>query len=209
MSARVIADMQPYSNHVNVVQASGRDVVEWLEKGCAVYNQLFAGGTGQFLHDRDAPTYNREAIYGLSYAVDLSQPARYAVDGSLINPQARRVSNICRHGVQIAPEQEFLLVTNDYRGGGGGNFPGAGQGRVVEIAPARVRDVLAQHIAETSGVRDAKLETWHLHKMPGVKAMFDTGPGALGYFDISGLPMRSLGVVDGGFVRYELDMARL
>ncbi|WP_294226473.1 bifunctional 2',3'-cyclic-nucleotide 2'-phosphodiesterase/3'-nucleotidase [uncultured Shimia sp.] len=209
VSARVIADMQPYSNHVNVVQTRGRDVVEWLEKGCAVYNQLFAGETGQFLHDRDTPTYNREAIYGLSYAVDLSEPARYAVDGSLINPQARRVSNICWRGVQIAPEQEFLLVTNDYRGGGGGNFPGAGRGRVVEIAPARVRDVLAQHIAEYSGERDAKLDTWHLRQMPDVTAMFDTGPGSAAVLGIAGLPLRSLGAVDGGFVRYELDMARL
>ncbi|MFY0662188.1 MAG: bifunctional 2',3'-cyclic-nucleotide 2'-phosphodiesterase/3'-nucleotidase [Shimia sp.] len=209
VSARVIADMQPYSNHVSVVQTCGRDIVEWLEKGCAVYNQLFAGEEDQFLYDRDTPTYNREAIYGLSYTVDLSQPARYAMDGSLINPQARRVGNICWRGVQIAPSQDFLLVTNDYRGGGGGNFPAMGQGQVVEIAPARVRDVLAQHIAETSGRRDETLETWQLHRMQGVKAVFDTGPGAAAYLELAGLPMRRLGAVEGGFARFELDMARL
>ncbi len=209
VSARVIADMQPYSNHISVVQTCGRDVVEWLEKGCAVYNQLLPLGEAQFLYDRDTPTYNREAIYGLSYAVDLSQPARYAMDGSLINPQARRVNNICWRGVQIAPEQEFLLVTNDYRGGGGGNFPAIGQGRAVEMAPARVRDVLAWHIAETSGQRDMKLETWHLHRLEGVRAVFDTGPGAAAFQEMSSLPMRSLGEVPGGFDRYELDMARL
>ncbi|WP_299425497.1 bifunctional 2',3'-cyclic-nucleotide 2'-phosphodiesterase/3'-nucleotidase [uncultured Shimia sp.] len=209
VSARVIADMQPYSNHVSVIQTCGRDVVEWLEKGCAVYNQLFAGEEGQFLYDRDTPTYNREAIYGLSYTVDLSQPARYAMDGSLINPQARRVGDICWRGVQIAPSQDFLLVTNDYRGGGGGNFPAMGQERAVEIAPARVRDILAQHIAETSGQRDETLETWQLHRMKGVKAVFDTGPGAAAYLDLAGLPMRRLGAVEGGFARFELDMARL
>jgi len=209
VSARVIADMQPYSNHVSIVQTCGRDVVEWLEKGCAVYNQLFAGGQGQFLYDRDALTYNREAIYGLSYTVDLSQPARYGMDGSLINPQARRVGNICWRGVQIAPEQEFLLVTNDYRGGGGGNFPAISQGHVLEIAPTRVRDVLAQHIAETSGRRDETLATWRLQAIPGVKAMFDTGPGAVTYLDLVTLPIRGLGEVDGGFARFELDMTQL
>ncbi len=209
VSARVIADMQPYSNHVSVIRTCGRDVVEWLEKGCAVYNQLFVGETGQFLYDRDTPTYNREAIYGLSYTVDLSQPARYAMDGSLINSQARRVGNICWRGLQIAPEQEFLLVTNDYRGGGGGNFPAVAQGHVVEIAPARVRDVLAKHIAETSGRRDETLATWRLHSMPGVKALFDTGPGAAAYVDLAALPMRALGEVDGGFARFELDMEQL
>lgn len=209
VSARVIADIQPYSNHVSVVQTCGRDVVEWLEKGCAVYNQLFTGEEGQFLYDRDTPTYNREAIYGLSYTVDLSQPARYAMDGSLVNPQARRVGNISWRGLQIAPEQEFLLVTNDYRGGGGGNFPALGRGHAVEIAPARVRDVLAQHIAETSGQQDKALATWRLHDMPGVKAMFDTGPGAAALFDDAALPMTSLGEVEGGFIRYELDMGRL
>ncbi|NKW91730.1 bifunctional 2',3'-cyclic-nucleotide 2'-phosphodiesterase/3'-nucleotidase [Rhodobacteraceae bacterium R_SAG9] len=209
VSARVVADMQPYSNHVSVIRTCGRDVVEWLEKGCAVYNQLFTGEEGQFLYDRDTPTYNREAIYGLSYTVDLSQPARYAMDGSLINPQARRVGNICWRGVQIAPEQEFLLVTNDYRGGGGGNFPAVSQGYAVEIAPARVRDVLAQHIAKTSGRRDESLATWRLHAMPGVTALFDTGPGAAAYVELAALPMRALGAVDGGFARFELDMAQL
>ncbi len=209
VSARMIADIQPYSNHVSVIRTCGRDVVEWLEKGCAVYNQLFAGEEGQFLYDRDTPTYNREAIYGLSYTVDLSYPARYAMDGSLINPQARRVGNICWRGVQIAPEQEFLLVTNDYRGGGGGNFPAVSQGHVVEIAPARVRDVLAQHIAESSGKRDASLATWRLHAMPGVKALFDTGPGAATYVGLAALPMRALGEVDGGFTRFELNMGQL
>ncbi|MBO6897833.1 MAG: bifunctional 2',3'-cyclic-nucleotide 2'-phosphodiesterase/3'-nucleotidase [Shimia sp.] len=209
VSARVVADMQPYSNHVSIIQTCGRDVVEWLEKGCAVYNQLFAGEQEQFLYDRDALTYNREAIYGLSYTVDLSQPARYGMDGSLINPQARRVGNICWRGVQIAPEQEFLLVTNDYRGGGGGNFPAVAQGHVVEIAPARVRDVLAQHIAETSGRRDEALATWRLQAIPGVKALFDTGPGAVKYVDLVTLPLRHLGEVDGGFARFELDMGQL
>lgn len=209
VSARVIADMQPYSNHVSIIQTCGRDVVEWLEKGCAVYNQLFTGEQGQFLYDRDALTYNREAIYGLSYTVDLSQPARYGMDGSLINPQARRVGNVCWRGVQIAPEQEFLLVTNDYRGGGGGNFPAVAQGRVVEIAPARVRDVLAQHIAETSGRRDEALATWRLRAIPGVKALFDTGPGAVNYVDMVTMPLRDLGKVDGGFARFELDMGQL
>ncbi len=209
VSARMIADMQPYSNHVSVIRTCGRDVVEWLEKGCAVYNQLFAGVEGQFLYDRDTPTYNREAIYGLSYTVDLSHPARYAMDGSLINRQARRVGNICWRGVQIAPEQEFLLVTNDYRGGGGGNFPAVSQGYAVVIAPARVRDVLARHIAETSGRRDEALATWRLHPMPGVKALFDTGPGAAAYVDLAALPMRALGEVDGGFARFELDMGQL
>jgi len=209
VTARVIADMQPFSNHISVFQTCGRDVVEWLEKGCAVYNQLSVGEAGQFLYDRETPTYNREAIYGLSYSVDLSQPARYAMDGSLINPQARRIGNICWKGVQIAPEQEFLLVTNDYRGGGGGNFPAVEHGRVVEVEPTRVRDVLARHIAETSGRRDTTLETWCLHPMSGVKALFDTGPGALAYIDRAGLPIRVLEDVEGGFMRFELDMAHL
>lgn len=209
VSTRVIADMQPYSNHISVVKLKGRDVAEWLEKGCAVYNQLVPGIDGQFLHDIDAPTYNREAIYGLSYLVDLSQPARYAMDGTLINPKARRVIDLAWRGIQIAPEQDFLLATNDYRGGGGGNFPVAAGAQVVPIPAARVRDVLADHIAATSGRRDPLADTWRLRPLADVTAFFDTGPGAAAYSEYAKLPARSVGKVAGGFERYALDLGKL
>ncbi len=209
VSLRALSDMQPYANHISVVQLKGRDVVEWLEKGCAVYNQLLPGRDGQFLYDRDAPTYNREVIYGLSYGVDLSQPARYAMDGSLINPQARRVVGIRHGGVDIAPDQDFLLVTNDYRGGGGGNFPAIESSHGIEIPPAKVRDVLAEHIRATSGQRDDTLDTWHLRPLPQTRAVFDTGPGALPFFEVAHLPLINKGTSSGGFLRVELNMAEL
>ncbi|CUH52401.1 bifunctional 2',3'-cyclic-nucleotide 2'-phosphodiesterase/3'-nucleotidase [Shimia marina] len=209
VSVRAVSDMQPYSNHISVVEVAGRDVVEWLEKACSLYNQLRPEELSQSLFDSDAATYNREAIYGLSYTVDLSKPARYASDGSLINPQSRRISNVSLKGIQISPDQAFLLVTNDYRGGGGGNFLSLDQAKEINVPPIRVRDVLTRHIARTSGRQNRALETWRFKPLAQTAAVFETGPGAAAYLEDAGLPLVFLGPGERGFDRYRMDFAAL
>ncbi|MFY0617317.1 bifunctional 2',3'-cyclic-nucleotide 2'-phosphodiesterase/3'-nucleotidase [Shimia sp.] len=204
MSARVVEDIQPYSNHICLYDVSGSHVMEWLEKGFSVYNQMRVGVQGQFLHDRDAPTYNREAIYGLSYLVDLSQPARYGLDGEVSNPQARRIADVTWRGAPIAPDQRFLLATNDYRGGGGGNFPMIQTADEIDVGSASVRDILEQHIARTTAEQEQKLDTWKMKSLANTTAFFETGPGAGAYLKRGGMPIDRVGPAVGGFERYQL-----
>lgn len=209
VSLRNVDDIQPYANHVKVVEVAGRDVAEWLEKGFSVYNQLFPDRPDQFLYDPDAPTYNRETIYGLTYRVDLSKPARYAPDGELRDLSARRICNICCRGLQIGPDQRFLLVTNDYRGGGGGKFPGMGYARELPVRHARVRDLLRHHITLNSGRKETDLGSWQFKRLEGVKALFDTGPGAVRYLGIANMPIEPVAFAKGGFDRYRIDFGAL
>lgn len=209
VSARAVADIQPFSNHLSVVQMRGADVLEWLEKGVSVYNQLFPNVPEQFLFDRDTPTYNREAVYGLSYDVDLMQPARYAADGTCINPHARRVTNAKWRGYSVTADHPYLVVTNDYRGGGGGHFPMLGAERVLDLPTARLRDVVTDYISGQLGPRPNGLSSWRLRALPEVSAQFDTSAKAAPYLVATGLPLTPVGDVDNGFARYRLNMAAL
>lgn len=206
VESRAVEDMQPYSNYISLLRLTGAQILEWLEVSASLYNQMVPGAPEQMLFDRDAPAYNREAVYGLSYAVDVSQPARYGKEGGMIDDQARRVRDVTYQSEPLRHDQEFLLITNDYRGGGGGNFPILGPDRVVPVQPVRVRDVLSWHLENTSGRPDPEVASWRLHPLPGVQAMFDTGAGAKAYVQQSGLAVSPVGAVDNGFWRYRIDL---
>ncbi len=209
VSTRAVADMQPFSNHLSVVQMRGAEVLEWLEKGVSIYNQMRPDAAAQFLFDRDTPTYNREAVYGLAYDVDLAQPARYAADGRRVDAHARRVINATWQGQAVAADHAFLLVTNDYRGGGGGHFPMLGAERVLDLPTARLRDVVADYVSGALPSPPQALPSWRLRALPDVAALFDTSAKAAPYLAATGLPITPVGAVDNGFVRYQLNMAAL
>lgn len=71
-----------------VVKASGADVKEWLECSAGQYNQIDVNSNKpQELINWDGfRTYNFDIIDGVNYQVDVSQPARYDGECTLINP---------------------------------------------------------------------------------------------------------------------------
>ena len=48
----------------------------------------------------------------------------------------------------MTDDQEFIVATNNYRAGGGGNFPGADGTTIVLEAPDLTRDAIMRFIIE-------------------------------------------------------------
>ena len=146
---RNVADMYIYPNTLQILKLKGAQVREWLEMSAGQFNQIDAKSTEtQQLINTDFPSYNFDVIDGVTYQIDLTQPAKYKKDGSVLNADANRIVDLHYKGKAIDEAKDFLVVSNNYRASGGGNFPGVNGDNVAIKAPNENRQVVADYIAE-------------------------------------------------------------
>ncbi|WP_018633521.1 bifunctional 2',3'-cyclic-nucleotide 2'-phosphodiesterase/3'-nucleotidase [Neomegalonema perideroedes] len=204
-----VADLYLYPNTLQVVKIPGREVREWLERSAGMFNQVAEEAEDAPLLNPDFPSFNFDAIDGVAYEIDLSQPSRYAADGALADPEARRIVNLTYQGEPIDEDQLFLVATNNYRASGGGKFPGADGSTIVIEAPDANRDVLVRYIHEQGEVKPAADANWRFKAQPGATALFETGPGAAAHLEevrARGLEIEEAGEGENGFARYRLKL---
>ncbi len=205
IAIRNVADLYLYPNTVRAVLITGAEVKEWLEMSAGIFRRVEPGAQDAELIDPAFPSYNFDIVDGVTYEIDVSRPARYDPDGRLLDPDASRIRNLRYSGQDIDPEQNFIVATNDYRAGGGGNFPGISGERIVLRAPDTNRDVLVRFIVQGGTVNPSADGNWKLAAVPNATAVFDTGPGGMRYADqLEGLDLEPLGAGPDGFVRFRI-----
>lgn len=135
------ADLYLYPNTLQVVRVSGDIVRQWLEKTAEQFRQIDPGQVApQDLIDTGFPTFNFDVLYAagntLQYEIDVTKP------------KGSRITKLTYQGAPLDPAAQFLVVTNNYRASGGGDFPGlaGGKGDIVLQAPDASRDVLISYI---------------------------------------------------------------
>ena len=147
-----------------------------------------AGGTAQQgLVNNAFPSFNFDTIDGVTYELDLTQPAKYAVNGSLANAGANRVKNLSFDGKPIAKDGKFVVATNNYRAFGGGNFPDLKADKVIFDAPDENRQALVEYLtlADTLSpnkqVNPTADGNWRIQPVAGVKLTFLSASAASRY----------------------------
>jgi len=146
---RNVADMYIYPNTLQILKLTGAQVREWLEMSAGQFNQIDADSTEtQQLINTDFPSYNFDVIDGVTYKIDVTEPAKYNKDGSVANADANRIVDLQYKGEAIDDAKDFLVVSNNYRASGGGNFPDVNGDNVAIKAPNENRQVVADYIAE-------------------------------------------------------------
>jgi 2',3'-cyclic-nucleotide 2'-phosphodiesterase/3'-nucleotidase len=202
-----VADLYLYPNTVRAVLVTGAEVQDWLERSAGMFNQIEPGSADQVLLNPDFPSYNFDVIDGVEYQIDLSQPSRYDRDGNVVAEGAERIVNLTYNGAPVDPEQQFIIATNNYRAGGGGNFPGASPETTVFEGPDTNRDVIVRYIVEQGTINPAADANWSFAPMPGTTVLFDTGPAASAYSDaVEGVTIEPAGDGPDGFARFRISL---
>lgn len=204
LAIKDMADIYIYPNTIRVVKVTGAQVREWLERSAGIYNQIDpAKGGEQDLINPKFPAYNFDVIAGVQYKIDPTQASRYDNDGKLVNADARRIKDLTYNGKPVADDQQFLVVTNNYRAGGGGNFPGNDGTTIVFEAPDLTRDAIMRYIIEKKEVAPKADGSWSLAVPANVTMTFLTGPNAAAY-QPSGIKVEKMGDAAEGFVKYRV-----
>jgi 2',3'-cyclic-nucleotide 2'-phosphodiesterase/3'-nucleotidase len=181
LAIKNIADIYVYPNTVVILKLTGAQIKEWLEMSAGQFNQLNTGGAEQFIENTDFPTYLFDVIDGVTYRIDATQPAKYNRDGTVRDAQAERVKDLRFRGQPISLNQEFALVTNNYRAYGGGNFPNANPNNIIMETPDESRQVILQYINEKRTITPRPDNNWSLILPQGATSLlFVSSPDAQG-----------------------------
>ncbi|PSH68134.1 bifunctional 2',3'-cyclic-nucleotide 2'-phosphodiesterase/3'-nucleotidase [Phyllobacterium brassicacearum] len=200
-----VADLYLYPNTVQAVVITGNQVKNWLEMSAGMFNQIDAGSRDATLLNTDFPSYNFDVIDGVTYEIDLSQPRKYDNDGQTINPHSNRIQKLQFDGKPIDPSQKFVVVTNNYRAGGGGKFPEIASDKVVFVAPDTNRDVIVRYIIEEGTINPSADSNWGFKPLPGTTAVFESGPKAKQYLAaVKGVKIEEAGDGTEGFALFRL-----
>jgi 2',3'-cyclic-nucleotide 2'-phosphodiesterase / 3'-nucleotidase / 5'-nucleotidase len=200
-----VSDLYLYPNTVATVKITGADVKEWLEMSAGQYNQIDETKTGeQSLINTSFPTYNYDVIDGVTYEIDVTEPAKYDKDGNLVNESANRIKNLEYNGEPINLEQEFIVVTNNYRAGG--NFPGVRNQTAVELYPDENRQVIIDYIRELETFDPSADQNWSFAGVSNaVKVTFESAIEAQKAITEGG-PIQYVGEGANGFGNYSINL---
>ncbi|QRG70305.1 bifunctional 2',3'-cyclic-nucleotide 2'-phosphodiesterase/3'-nucleotidase [Brevibacillus choshinensis] len=185
LTIRSAGDLYLYDNTLKAVKVKGSVVKEWLEMSAGMFNQIDAAKTEeQQLLNPAFPVFNFDVIDGVHYQIDVTKPAKYDTAGKLINPDSSRVVNLNFNGKPIDPSQDFIVVTNNYRAGGGGNFPGVKGSELVVDSADENRQILMDYISGMKEIVPTADQNWSLTPIAEpVHVTFTTSPKAAAYLE--------------------------
>ncbi|MEV7524533.1 5'-nucleotidase C-terminal domain-containing protein [Streptomyces sp. NPDC091371] len=114
VTIRDAAGLYPFENTLEARLLTGAQLKDYLEYSAKYFVRTAPGEAvdpAKLTNAEGTPDYNYDAVYGLSYEIDIAQPA-----GS-------RISGLSFQGKALDPAARFVLAVNNYRASGGGNFP--------------------------------------------------------------------------------------
>ena len=188
VSLRHVSDLCAFPDALNAVVLTGADLAEWLEHSTCIFEKITPGATGQRLLRPSVPPYEFDVIFGLTYAIDPSQPARYAASGRLLSRAARRISDIRFNGAPLDPKARFVVALSSYRANGGGNIKGLRDAAHIHLPRVLVSETVRTYLHHPGerrpNILSAPSYPWRFAPCPGTRVEVSTGLGATDHLNM-------------------------
>lgn len=173
-----VADLYLYDNVTAIIKITGAQLKEWLEMSAGQFNTIDPKKTEvQDLVNTQYRTYNFDVIDGVTYRIDVTQPNKYDRDGKLVNPDANRIVKLEYQGKSVDPNQEFIVVSNNYRANG--NFPGVKDASVKRLLNLENRQAIINYILAEKTINPSADNNWYFaDTIKGLNLRFMTADSA-------------------------------
>lgn len=155
VTIRDAAGLYPFENTLEARLLTGAQVKEYLEYSAKYFVRTAPGDVvdpAKLTNAEGTPDYNYDAVYGLTYDIDISEPV-----GS-------RISGLSFQGKPVDPAAQFVLAVNNYRASGGGNFPHVPQSKQLWANSDEIRNTIIQWVKAKGTVDPAQFASvdWRL-----------------------------------------------
>ena len=161
------ADLYIYPNMLTIVKLKGSEVREYLEKAARIFNQIDPAKAEPQQLIANMPAYNFDILFGLTYAIDVTKPLRYGRGPAIEDPNAWRISDVKYDGEPLKDDQDYLIITNNYRANGGGEFPRMDGSAIALVAPETNREILIDYIREKKEIAPDNTPVWRFVPVAG------------------------------------------
>ncbi|MFF8385379.1 bifunctional metallophosphatase/5'-nucleotidase [Streptomyces kanasensis] len=155
ITIRDAAGLYPFENTLEARVLTGAQLKEYLEYSARYYARTAPGepvDTAKLTNAGGTPDYNYDAVYGLTYDIDIAQPV-----GS-------RITGLSFDGAPVDPAARFVLAVNNYRASGGGAFPHVANAQQVWANSDEIRNTIIQWVKAKGTVDPAEFASvgWRL-----------------------------------------------
>ena len=200
-----VADLYMYPNTVAAVRVNGEGLRDWLEHSAEVFNRIDPQNPApQPLLNPHVPSYGFDVIAGVTYQIDITQPARFGAHGRM-REDAHRIVNLCFNGAPVGDDDEFIVVTNNYRADSGGVVRDASD--VVLRAPDQTRDVIVRYILAEKEIAVPVPEVWSFAPVGApVVVTWESSPAASRVL-LADPRIANLGDAGDGYVTYGMTLS--
>ncbi|MFJ3881711.1 bifunctional metallophosphatase/5'-nucleotidase [Streptomyces sp. NPDC090077] len=137
VTIRDAAGLYPFENTLEARLLTGAQLKDYLEYSARYYVQTAPGGAvdpAKLTNAESIPDYNYDAVYGLTYDIDIAQPV-----GS-------RITGLSFAGKPVDPAGQFVFAVNNYRASGGGAFPHVPKAKQLWANSDEIRNTIIQWV---------------------------------------------------------------
>ncbi|KAB2972227.1 twin-arginine translocation signal domain-containing protein [Streptomyces sp. SS1-1] len=146
VTIRDLSSLYVYDNTLVAKLLTGAQVRAYLEFSAEYFVQTAAGApvdVEKLTNANNRPDYNYDYVSGLSYDIDIAQPA------------GKRIKNLAYEGAPLDDAQKFVFAVNNYRANGGGAFPHVASAQELWSESTEIRTRIAEWVT-AKGVLDPK-----------------------------------------------------
>ena len=165
LSIKDIANIYKYPNTAAILKLNGKYVKNWLEMSSGMFNTIDPNKSeSQELLNKNYPAFNFDTLDGLTYEIDVTKKPKYNENGDLINKDSNRITNLKYDGKEVKDSDEFLVITNNYRASGGGNFPifEGSDKKVVFTSSDETRQIVTDYIKAKGTISPKVDNNWKI-----------------------------------------------